>query len=320
MLEYMQDGSEEIFRGYGTFIFPPKWIGKNIVFPKVILSPDWKKLEPLFKHYTEIVYETDYNGVNILICRDGFIGICGIEKGSDGGYFELKWQKIFDDILQVIMASGLLLEKEMFSVRPNDLFQFIKELDDKKLTVVTIGRKYPSHGLRDSLYFERFGGAHSPIFKMQSSHRELITIDEIGKIITVSKKYFGKIEIKDDLATILEAYTHYFYNEFNQSFTLSWNIIEAWINEKWNRLIDASGIPLSTKKIKDLKDSITWYASHKSLALFLSKQINDDDYKTMHQLRQKRNDFLHRGKKIKSEDALKCFEFAKKIIKNKLKV
>ncbi len=310
--------TEKIFRGCGTFFFPPRWIGESIEFPKVILTNDWKKLEPLFEKYREIIYKTNYQDFSILVCRDGFIGICGIEHKSKGDYFNLDWQRRFLEMLQVMTVIGLLLNKEMLIVRSNDIFQFIKEIDDKNLFQIGMGRNLRYGSSRDSLYFERVGSSSYRFFFGLAPPRTLISISEIETIIKTAKNYFGITEFLDDLITLLEAYTHFYYDEFNQSFTLSWVIIEAWIDEKWKDLIDNSELPLANKRINNLKESSSWYASHKSLALFLADYIESEDFKIIDELRRKRNDYLHERKSIEKEDAFKCFEFVKKIIKCKL--
>ena len=310
---------EQIFRGCGTFFFPPRWIGESIEFPNVILANDWDKLEPLFKKYQEIIYKTDYQDLSILVCRDGFIGICGIEHKSKGDYFNLDWQRRFLEMLQVITAIGFLLNKEMLIVRSNDIFQFIKEIDDKNLFQISIGRSLCYGSSRDDLYFERTGSSAARFFfGRTNSLRILISISEIENIIEIAKDYFGKAEILDELITLLEAYTHFYYDEFNQSFTLSWVIIEAWVDEKWKDLIDNSELPLANERIKNLKESSSWYASHKSLALFIAEDVESEDFKILDELRRKRNNYLHERKSIEKEDAFKCFEFVKKIIKCKL--
>lgn len=310
--------NEKILRGCGTFFYPPRWIGECIEFPKVILADDWEKLKPLFEKYREIVYKTNYQDLLILVCKDGFIGICGIEHKSKGDYFNLDWQHQFLEMLQVMTAIGLLLNKEMLIVRSNDIFQFTNEIDDKNLFQIGIGRSLLYGSLRDSLFFQRFSSSSGRFFLGLSPPRTLIDLSEIETIIEMAKNYFGRIEFLDDLITLLEAYTHFYYDEFNQSYTLSWVIIEAWIDEKWKNLIDNSELPLANERIKNLKESSSWYASHKSLALFLADDIVGEDFKIVDELRRKRNNYLHERKSIEKEDAFKCFEFVKKIIKCKL--
>lgn len=99
--------------GCGTFFFPPRWIGENIELPAIISEDDFEKLKPLFEKYREIVYETNYQDLSIIVCRDGFVGICGI----GGDYFNLVWQQQFLQMLQVITAIGLFLNKGMLMVR-----------------------------------------------------------------------------------------------------------------------------------------------------------------------------------------------------------
>ncbi|MCK4798763.1 MAG: DUF4145 domain-containing protein [Spirochaetes bacterium] len=304
--------NEKIFRGCGTFFFPPRWIGESIEFPKVILANDWEKLEPLFEKHREIIYKTEYQDLSILVCRDGFIGICGIEHKSKGDYFNLDWQRRFLEMLQVMTAIGFLLNKEMLIVRSNDIFQFIKEIDDTNLFQIGMGRSVSYGSSRDSLFFQRFGSSSGRFFFGLSPPRTLIDISEIDTIIETAKIYFGRAEFQDDLITFLEAYTHFYYDEFNQSFTLSWVIIEAWINEKLKDLIDSSEMP-PIKNIKKLHSVFD-----KSSYLFKAGYIKDDDFETVDKLRQIRNDYLHDRKSIEKEDAFKCFELIKKIIKCEL--
>lgn len=161
----------------------------------------------------------------------------------------------------------------------------------------------------------------------------LINIDDIEKIINKAKNHF-ETKFLDDLITLLEAFSHYYYGEFKQSFSLSWPIIEAWIDIKWEDLIkDYNNIkqkdneePKISTIIKNISND--WSTSHKSLALFLNSKFDIDKFMQINKLRNMRNKFIHPFDKHgklkpitedeKRDGSYSCFEFTKEIIIEKL--
>ncbi|GAG53884.1 unnamed protein product [marine sediment metagenome] len=64
------------------------------------------------------------------------------------------------------------------------------------------------------------------------------------------------------------------------------------------------------KRGKKLKNTLLWKSADRILeVLNLSGKLAKEDYKLLMELKQKRNDIIHRGEKASEEEAQKSFNF-----------
>lgn len=280
---------KEFLRGYGTFFYPPIWIG-NI--PK--LSNEEKLFGRPMYVYAGHCFETIYNKRILTITKDGFISICEDKK------------EVAIELLNQIMATALFFNMETRSIRQFEIFD--NEIDSQKHNIVRFTISPIS--LRAKLIEERIK------ILVPSSIQYARSIVSKKKIINVIKKseiISQNEEINNFLKFILESYTHYKNSEYSQSFIMSWLILENSIAKEWIQLLDKKGVHGDRRK--KLKNRSSWPLDHLIETLNLGNKVKNDRYNLLIKLKKIRNGIVHKGKKCSKDNAKRCLDLSIKKVR-----
>jgi hypothetical protein len=272
-------------KAHGSFFYPPSWIGT--------------KPKPSFKHeaygwHVRKNNEVDetLNGRRIVIDSRGLVAI-----ESDRPNEVHKDLNLFFGCLALAGVNCYKVnEADIQSARigPSEIF---------------LSSELPANSLRARL-------SEANAFNEISDFREVpvqTLCDSIKQAELISTS-----AISSDFLLWFEGYNHYQHNEYDQSFIMSWIVVEKQLHrlflnhltrlEKKKRLDKTKN-----KKLKRIQSVAT-------LLLFLraTNRINARDYGTLSELNQKRNDFVHDGASLTSQDSKKCLKCSERIIKNLL--
>lgn len=272
--------------GFGTYFYPPIWIGK-------ISKPSFS--EQIFETNIPLLpkkaFDAEYKGNKVVVNENGFIAI-GIKDKN----LALKR-------LNEIMATALLLDIPFLAIRQLDLHE--AEMDPEKLTICSHGISTASP--RAILFEEEWTPKqkYNDVFrkKREVSKQDLIKIIKRAEALS-KKKMSGEL-----LIYFLESFTHIEESEYNQSFVMSWLIIEKYLSSRWKDFIKEKAIGGNRKdKLED------WTIGQFLEVLHLSKKITKKQYKLFMEMKKKRDKFVHEGKQISKENAQKSFKTCVSII------
>ncbi len=279
------------------YINPPVWFG-NV--------PNLTKKDKLvgknLAYFVEIIYEGELSCRRLVIMNDGYIGIA--TKTQYGAPLEDK--KLFDTskILNLFFSVFLITDIPIQTVHASDFNENSFNVDLKIL----------SFSSQDSINTKHFHHLrYMPIdIENFEKERKIVTIETLEEIITLASKLINDKKISSSLTILIHAYTNLTKGEFNQSFILSWTIIEQYLNSLWRSAL--SDKKISNRRIKKLEGR-DYTASIKLELLNLLGYINSEEYITFNKLRKKRNDFMHELLLISPLLAQEVLELAKNYTK-----
>jgi len=271
-----------IFAGY---INPPIWIGE---MPNLTIEEQIKGKRLI--DFVKIIYKGEISERKIFLANDGYLGIS--TKNRIDAFPEVKEIenviRIINLLFSVFLTKGIRLktvqasefvcttylpEKDILSVAHRDHSKS-KELFDKRYELI------------DLEYFEKY--------------RVIVTLEEVIKGIELAKNLIKDEKLFSSLLLLIHSYSNLLNGEINQSFILSWTILEQYLNYQWDLWLDRKEISGDRKKKLTSRD---YTASVKTEMLNLSGYVTKEDYDILNDLRRKRNDFMHEIKQIPREKA-----------------
>jgi len=281
--QLLKEKKDVSLRGYGAHFYPPIWVGKR---PK--LSLEQKTFGSPLPLWSKIVLNTTYKGSKVIVENDGFIGI------AESDMFRAK------EKLNEIMAIANLTKIPSYSIKESELAEI--KINPKSLGISSWTSTTSS--LRTKLHEERWHNLSEVVY----SERSIIPKNRLLRIIKIAEKVTEKLERKNDLIFILEAFTFFENTEFRQSYIMSWSIIENFIENEWNMLIEEKKI--AGKRKDKLKNPISWSTDYILEVLSLSGKIKDKEYELLMKMKKKRNDIIHNGADVSRKEAKECLDLA----------
>jgi hypothetical protein len=161
--------------------------------------------------------------------------------------------------------------------------------------------------LRAQLFYD------SP-FQKQLYTREVKKQALIG-LIRKSERISQSPEIADLLVLLLEAHTCLEGSEYMQSFMMSWMIIEKDVFHKWEEYLKKEKVTRGRRR--KLMNSTFWSVDYVLETLKLANRLFAEDYATLMSLKSKRNNMMHKGERVTSEEARQCLNIAGKIVQKR---
>jgi len=281
---------EEHLKGYGTYFYPPVWIGEAPKFSFIQKVTGNEFVPP------RTILKTRVNGKHVIVRSDGFIGIVHEDK------------KEVLKLVNVIFGTVLLLniapchfarESEISEIEFNPTTLDIRSMT----TPITTLRTYQVDPM-----------ASRHVFHLRK--RKVIPKKDIEKVIEVADSILKNNELSNNVVLLLSAFSHYEESEYPQAFITSWIIIEKHISQLWTRVLREKG--LKKKRREKLTNSHLWHADHILEALNMLGKLDDDTYDLLMTLKSNRNKFIHEGAPIKEENAKKALDFAILILRGKI--
>lgn len=274
-------------KGYGTFFYPPIWIGE---MPKFTFR---EKLGiGLFRQHCTKVFKMSYRDNDLVVYRDGQIGISEVDK-----------EKALR-MLNEIMAVSTLKDAPSFAIREIEL----QDIQIDPNTFEIVGSSGSLVSLRTNLDQDRWG---TSCVTTPLPLRTNVAEEKMRKIIKLSEKLTDRKQ-SDLLILNLEAYTHYHETEYMQSFVLGWVVIEKYLSNVWRKFIEEFGV--TGKRKKKLLSSHEWSISYIIETLNLCGKFDKDLYQTLIELKKRRDKSVHEGESITQDDAKKCLTMSSKVV------
>ena len=163
---------------------------------------------------------------------------------------------------------------------------------------------------RTMLLRERFGE------RMMFSPRTAVVEDKLSKVVRRANRILSHPDKVDELTFWLESNTHMQDSEYAQSFTISWIIVERNLSNVWKAFLNEKNVE-GNREDKLVSPGI-WSIDYVIEALNLAGVIPEKDYKTLMDLKNKRNGFVHRGRRITKDDSVQCLNLATEIMRHDL--
>jgi hypothetical protein len=272
-----------ILEGFGTYIYPPVWIGE---IPKPKSFREKISGRPLWSYSWERAITDTYKNRPIVITKDGYIAI--------GEKDRLKAQELINEIMSTMLLRGLAT-------------QVVREIDLGQATFTESGASLgwnPFSSRTTPFYAERF-------FLESLSMKRIVTDEEkIRKTIRLAELLTTDDRIKTLLSLYLEASTYFLNTEFKQTLMMGWIILEDfYIKDLWT-----SRIAKVTTDNNRLSKLGSWNIDQRLEALNLSGALSNEDYDLLMKIKDARNDVVHEGKFPPKDIVEKCINLAFKVV------
>ncbi len=277
----------------GGYLFPPIWFGD---IPNLSMRDKLKGKNLI--DFVKIIYTGVISGRKIIINNDGYLGI-SINNRIDGQYegTELyETVRALNFLFSVFIINGIKTK----SVEGSE-FVYTTYLPEKNI----LSESYRGHSKSEELHETRYKTVDLEEFR---KNRRIISLDRLVEIVNLANSLINHERIFDSFNILIQSYTNLTKGELNQSFILSWTIIEQYLNYKWASLLNNKKV--SNNRQKKLKKSRDYTASVKTEILNLFDYLEDDEYNTLNDLRKKRNDFIHEIVNISPDISKKSFNLA----------
>jgi len=274
--------SERTSAGCGTFFYPAICIGK--------IPQKTFRQRALGSYYTfpSKAFDFKFKGKTGILDTNGFIGLETTDK------------KEALNILNTIFGIALLSDKRCTVVREVEIGDIGILLDS--LTISTINMRGSS--------------PRTELMSITSRHSEGVETspDELKEIIKRAEKVYQNKKIVQELIVLLEGYSHHTSYEFSQSFVTNWLIIERYLFNECEKLLDQKQIPRDKLKDKFMR-SIFWSADQMLKTLNLCDKIDKEYHDLLMDLKNKRNKWVHYGEAIDEATSKKLLDVVFNIVK-----
>ncbi len=272
-------------KSHGTYVYPPIWIGE---VPKIEFIDKIKDEHHLWlRNYVEQVAFDEYKERKIIVESDGYVVI-----GESNTQVA---KELFNEIMSII----LLYKGRVFTVNEFDLAPTFIHPETESI----IQHSFTRRGIK--LSEERI----KPFSQYFHKDRMFFTKSEFLSFINKAENITSNSKISMILRTLLESYTHLMDKELNQSFIMSWTIIEQYLGIKLDQVLKARDLP--EKRKKRIKN---YTAEIKTELLNLKQIISDEVYKKINEFRKKRNRYMHNLDPIKVKTAKESYFFSRNLV------
>ena len=228
--------------GYGTFIYPPKWIGE---FPDLTIKD--KLINQRLSSYVKDPLLTIYKGRVLFVEKDGYIAI------------EEKNEETAIELLNEIMGTMNFLDQGAYAVRKSEVGRATINTRHK-----TISFKETPNVCRHQILEKERSRIYRSFPKIL---RNQISKDEMEKFIILAEKITQDKNIKNYLILYSESYGFFYEKEYTLSFLMSWSIFEKMLNFRCANLQNQKNLDLL---FKDYLDNNDWTPYVMINALFMA--------------------------------------------------
>ncbi|WP_048190505.1 hypothetical protein [Methanobacterium sp. SMA-27] len=287
---------KNLIDGFGTFFYPPIWIGDQFPIPSL---KDILNKKPLVQ-FTKTIQDINYKNKILIIKSDGFIAI-----GESNKKKAIKK-------LNEIMAIALLFDIPVSIINESELGTVEIDPEDRRIG----SQSMPINSMRTNLINAQWNIPINIEF-----NRIKVSENKIYELFNIAEKIKNDKIFKDFSIFYLESYTHFTNYLYSQSFIISWLILERYLSNLWKeKIIDK--IKEDNKQDKnrenDLKNPGRWSAYYIIETLNLLGIIKNEQYKTFMELKRKRDKIVHEGQDCSKEESKKCLDLAKRILSENL--
>ncbi|MBA7556273.1 hypothetical protein ES705_48973 [subsurface metagenome] len=163
--------------------------------------------------------------------------------------------------------------------------------------------------------FQKFGKSIYLVLRHFNIKRNIIPLSKIETAFRTLKSLIGSNKLFNSLSLLIDSYTHLMKWELNESFILSWVLIEQYLNHIWNSLLDSKNISYERKK-KLRSREFTAYVKVNFLALL--GILEEEEYRDINKIRKKRNKLMHEIEFTNIKDASSAYKLAFAYVKKRV--
>ena len=274
------------------YVFPPITIG---------LPPEPKSLKEYlygiqFSWMLNKAIECKVGSDRLVFSKDGLMALTTKNK-----HIAIR---VFNIISALLLLEGIPAQ----TIRESEAGQ--GSLDSETLEFRSWGMSgsTPRAMLVDQRMFERLSFLQHP--------RVPVEPDKLSEIVERGNRILKHPDEADELILWLEANTHLQDAEYAQSFVISWIIVERNLATSWEAFLSEKNV--RGDRESKLTDFNRWSTDSILETLNLAGTLPEREYKSLMELKSKRNSFVHRGRKITRDDADECMKLATGIMKHDL--
>lgn len=290
------------------YIKPPIWIGP----PPYQTDQEGFYSVPL-NTYIKIVKHVEILGRRIFLMNDGFLAI-SINTNLDGQfeYPELEeTYKVVDFFLSLLLISKPDGYFEVYSTHVAEFYHIDYDILTKSFDE-NYGFPQDSPCYSRKMFELR---QKIPSRSQFQSVRTRIHPLHIELVLANFKNLLKMDKMRRSLKLLIDSYTHLIRWEFDQSFILSWVLVEQYLNHEWELYLDQKKISNKKKKKYTGKE---YTANMKINLLSLLGNLDEDDTHELSRLRRIRNDFMHEISLVEGKDASGAFKLALRFVKKRI--
>lgn len=279
-----EKAKKTIKKGVGTYIYPLTWVGgePQKSFEEIVFNHPSQPIEP------GVVLNYDFDGDELIITRDGFIGMIDTDIG------------LASETLNTIFGTALLFGCFWESVQRLEMMDFKINIDEEKVTTLPT----ETSSLRTYLS-SPFTGSEIPTRRENPKIKFEMIIDKAKRISEQGDKGV--------LISLIYSATHLRDDEYTPSFLLSWILIEQVLNQLIdNRLKNDFGV--NHDRRNKITDSPNWGMQEKIELSEVIGIIDEDSRSFLQDKRSTRNNIVHKMERADKEESEELFDFAANLV------
>ena len=280
----------------GAYILPPVWIGDVPRPTEVPLS-----------NFVKTIKHEEISGRRIIIKNDGYFGI-SINTNIDGQYEWEEYEEAYN-FCNFFLSILLINEIPAYSIHEIEVFNTIY-IPEKDFLDEQRGYSKKSQ--------EMFDVKHQPLdirdFKIR---RKIIPLGRIETILRTLKSLVNDNNIFNSLSLLIDSYTNLMTFQQNESFILSWVLIEQYINYLWDTFLDSKNISNTRKNKLNQKE---YTANVKINILALLGFLGEEEYRDINKIRKKRNKLMHEMEFMSRNEVQSAYKLAFNSVKKRISV
>ena len=282
------------------YIIPPIWIGE---LPNLTMEDQIKGKRLV--DFVKTIYKGDFLGRKIIVMNHGYLGISMKNKVDELPKEEELFNtiRILNFLFSVFLVKGIKVK----TVQASE-FSSTTYLPEKDL----LSETHRGYSESEKLFKKKYEPLDLESFK---KFRNIVNLDNIINSIELAKTLIKDPKLFNSLLLLIHSHSNLLNSETNQSFILSWTILEQYLNFKWDKLLEKKEVLGKRKKKLKGRD---YTASIKMEMLNVLGYITKEDYIILNELRKERNKFMHEITQISRERAIQTLNLA--IIYSKIRI
>ncbi|KKN46911.1 hypothetical protein LCGC14_0668160 [marine sediment metagenome] len=282
----------EYIDGYGTYFFPSIWLDGK---PTLSLKDRILGSRLCIKKYDSLIL--NYKGRNLIIEKDGFIGIG--EEDKDTALI----------LLNEIMAVSILYNYNFHYIRENEIGPL--SINPNTLSFQSTQLQGPNK--RTDLSDHRW----TDLTDIKVIYRTEIPKEDLIEIVRNAEELLISDDFSNSIILLLGATTHFHNREFSMSCLMSWALIEKKIVAEYHSIIKKQ---IDKKKQVDkLRNGKFKTIDDKLEILRIIGNLVNEEYEKYMCLKNLRNKIIHKGVRATESEAKKFLDLSIEIVKEVIK-
>jgi hypothetical protein len=278
-----------IAKGYGTYFYPPVWIGDS----RGETFKD-KTASGLMRRASEVVLSTTYRERPMFVTTAGFVAVV------------CKTKEVACQLLNELMLGAIFEGLSAHTVHLREIGNI--EVDLQKGTITRTHLELVSPRTRQAPYMG------SQLSLSLSLYYQRVDTEQLKRALAKAEK-LAKTIPSEWISLFLAGYTHYENLEYTQSFLMLWLIVEQYVHALWSNLINS--VP-KKRKDKFLRVPSYWSVDHSIELLNLMKCLSQSEYNALMAFKKKRNDIVHTMRFVDKQDTESLLNYVADMFRSRL--